>query len=90
MKKGKTKAKLNNAVLLRKIKKVVASRIRPYVQMDGGDIEIVELTTKRVLKVRFHGACAGCPYRANTMEFGIKNILLELFPKENLKIILIQ
>lgn len=37
------------------------SRIRPTLQADGGDVELVEVTNKGVLKAKLIGACCGCP-----------------------------
>ena len=39
----------------------VINLIRPAVQADGGDIELVDITNDGVVSIRFHGACHGCP-----------------------------
>ena len=39
----------------------VINRIRPAVQSDGGDVELVEITKEGVARIRLHGACVGCP-----------------------------
>lgn len=49
--------------------------IRPAVQSDGGDLELVEVTSDGVVKVRFHGACVGCPSSTLTLQSGIERSL---------------
>jgi Fe-S cluster biogenesis protein NfuA len=49
----------------------VIDRIRPAVQSDGGDLELVEVTDDGVVRVRLHGACVGCPSSSMTLQMGI-------------------
>ena len=58
----------------------VIERIRPAVQMDGGDVELVEVTADRVARIRLHGACVGCPSSSITLHMGIKRHLIEQVP----------
>ena len=53
----------------------VLSLIRPAVQLDGGDVELVEVTPEGIVRVRFHGACVGCPSSAMTLHSGIERNL---------------
>jgi len=53
----------------------VLSLIRPAVQLDGGDVELVEVTDEGLVKVRFLGACIGCPSSAMTLHSGIEKNL---------------
>lgn len=53
----------------------VLAMIRPAVQLDGGDVELVEITDEGVVKVRFLGACIGCPSSAMTLHTGIEKNL---------------
>jgi Fe-S cluster biogenesis protein NfuA len=62
------------------IKKVIEDKIRPALQMDGGDIEFVELDGKTV-KVRLQGACSGCPSAAMTLQMGVYRLLKEAVPE---------
>lgn len=48
--------------------KRVLEKIKPYLQVDGGDVELVSIED-RVVKVRFLGGCSGCPFRANLLMF---------------------
>ena len=57
-------------------------QIRPFLQRDGGDVEYVEYTTDKIVKVRLQGHCAGCPHAQATVKGGIEQILKELFGDE--------
>jgi len=50
----------------------VINLIRPAVQADGGDIELVEVAGDGEVRIRFHGACIGCPSRNMTLQSGIE------------------
>lgn len=56
-------------------------KIRPSLQADGGDVELVEVTTDGVVKVKLTGACAGCPTREMTLQMGIGRALKEEVPE---------
>jgi len=55
-------------------------RIRPALQADGGDVELVEVN-EGVVKVRLTGACGGCPMATMTLRNGIERILREEVPE---------
>ncbi|MBL4699145.1 MAG: NifU family protein [Phycisphaerales bacterium] len=59
----------------------VIDRIRPAVQEDGGDIELVEVTTAGVVKIKMHGACVGCPSSDMTLRIGIERNLKDRIPE---------
>ena len=50
-------------------------KIRPSLQADGGDVELVDVTADGIVKVRLRGACAGCPMSTMTLKNGIERIL---------------
>jgi Fe-S cluster biogenesis protein NfuA len=54
--------------------------VRPQLQADGGDAEIVEVTPDGVVKLRLKGACGGCPMSQMTLKMGIERILKERVP----------
>ena len=56
-------------------------KIRPSLQADGGDVELVEVTTDGVVKVKLTGACAGCPMREMTLQMGIGRVLKKEVPE---------
>ena len=59
----------------------VINLIRPAVQADGGDIELVDVSTEGVVKIRFHGACHGCPSSTMTLQMGIEKNVRERVPE---------
>ena len=54
--------------------------VRPYLQADGGDVELVDVVDG-VVKVRLQGACAGCPGATMTLKMGVERILKEKIPE---------
>jgi len=54
--------------------------VRPQLQADGGDAEIVEVTEDGVVKLRLKGACGGCPMSQMTLKMGIERILKDRVP----------
>lgn len=54
--------------------------IRPYLQADGGDISIVEITNDWVVKVQLEGACDGCPMSVQTMKNGVEMVIKTKVP----------
>lgn len=59
----------------------VINMIRPAVQADGGDIELVDVSLEGVVQIRFHGACIGCPSASMTLQMGIERSLREKVPE---------
>ena len=60
---------------------MVIDRIRPAVQNDGGDIELVDVTPNGVVRIRMHGACVGCPSSNMTLRLGIEQNLKTYIPE---------
>jgi len=58
----------------------VINEIRPLLQADGGDIELVDVEDG-VVKVRLRGACAGCPGAQMTLKMGVERKLKEQIPE---------
>lgn len=58
----------------------VLDAIRPGLQMDGGDIELVGVTDG-VVKVRLTGACAGCPMSMMTLQMGVERAIRREIPE---------
>lgn len=56
------------------------NRIRPQLEADGGNVELIEVTDGTV-KVRLVGACAGCPMSTLTLQMGIERILKQEIPE---------
>ncbi len=52
-------------------------KIRPALQRDGGDVELVEVGDDGTVKVRLTGACGGCPMSTITLKQGIEKVLMQ-------------
>jgi len=50
----------------------VLNMLRPYLQGDGGDVELVDITPDGVVNVRLQGACGTCPSSTYTLKMGIE------------------
>ena len=59
----------------------VIDRIRPAVQSDGGDVELVEVTTGGIARIRLHGDCIGCPSSEVTLHSGIERNIRLVVPE---------
>ena len=55
-------------------------QIRPALQADGGDVELVDVNDG-IVKLRLRGACAGCPMATMTLQHGIARVLKEQVPE---------
>jgi len=56
-------------------------RIRPYLQSDGGDIELLEVTDDLSVKVKLTGACHGCPFSMQTLKAGVEQAIMKEVPE---------
>lgn len=63
-----------------RVQKVI-DQIRPNLQADGGDIELVDVTEDGTVKVRLQGACHGCPGAAMTLKMGVERLLKKSIPE---------
>ncbi len=59
----------------------VLDQIRPALQADGGDVELVDVTNDGVVKVALQGACRGCPMSQLTLANGVERVLKEQLPE---------
>lgn len=73
-------APTGDADLYHRVESVV-EKIRPAVQADGGDVELVDVTDEGLVKIRFHGACVGCPSSSMTLQMGIERNVRERVPE---------
>tara|TARA_B100000683_G_scaffold276439_2_gene330464 strand:+ start:825 stop:1103 length:279 start_codon:yes stop_codon:yes gene_type:complete len=67
------------ASMLEQVEKVL-EKVRPMLQSDGGDVELVNVTDAGVVQVRLTGACKGCPMSQMTLKNGIERIVLKEVP----------
>lgn len=67
-----------NQELFEKVENVL-DLIRPYLRVDGGDVELVEITEDNIVKVKLLGACYACPLNLMTLRAGIeRKIMIEV------------
>ena len=59
----------------------VLNKIKPRLQADGGDVELVEVTSDGVVKVKLTGACRGCPMSEMTLRMGIERSIKQEVPE---------
>lgn len=56
-------------------------QIRPSLQADGGDVELIEVTEEGVVKLRLTGACIGCPMSTLTLKQGVERVVRDEVPE---------
>ena len=56
-------------------------KVRPALQRDGGDVELVEVTDEGIVKVKLTGACGGCPMSQVTLKMGIEKVVKQSVPE---------
>ena len=66
--------------MIDKVQKAIA-KIRPMLQADGGDVELVAVDEKGIVKVRLQGACSGCPMSQMTLKNGIERVIKREVPE---------
>ena len=57
------------------------NKIRPSLQADGGNVELVDVSADGVVKVKMTGACGGCPMSQMTLKMGIEKVLKQEVPE---------
>ncbi len=66
--------------LQERVKKVLES-VRPYLQADGGDVDLVKITDDGIVSVHLIGACGSCPMAMMTLRAGIERALMREIPE---------
>ncbi len=56
------------------------ARIRPYLEVDGGDVQLVRLAEEGIVEVRLLGSCQGCPMSLMTLRAGVERALMREHP----------
>ena len=59
----------------------VLDQVRPMLQRDGGDVELLEVTADGIVKVKLQGACGSCPMSTMTLKMGIEKAIKEQIPE---------
>jgi Fe-S cluster biogenesis protein NfuA len=57
------------------------NQIRPFLQRDGGDVELIEITDDNIVKVKLVGACGTCPMSMMTLKGGVERELKKVVPE---------
>jgi len=61
--------------------KAALDKIRPYLEADGGDVKIVEITDQNVVMIELLGACGSCPMSTLTMKAGVEETIKREVPE---------
>ncbi len=80
------KSTTSSADLDKRIKEAIDS-IRPYLEADGGDLQIVGVNKKKVLEIELLGACGTCPMSAMTLTAGVEEAVKRVAPEINAVIV---
>jgi len=65
--------------LLKRIESAIEN-IRPYLQTDGGDVKVLDVTEDMILKIELQGACGSCPMSSMTLKAGIEETIRAQVP----------
>jgi Fe-S cluster biogenesis protein NfuA len=68
------------AEVFRRVARVL-NKVRPSIQADGGDVELVDIAADGLVRIRLHGACVGCPSSSMTLREGIERNIREHVPE---------
>jgi len=64
-----------------RIEKILEEKVKPFLAMEGGSVELVEVTEDNVVKVKLTGACRGCPMAQLTLKSLVENIIKSHIPQ---------
>lgn len=71
---------MDNKSIRERVNKAL-ERVRPYLQSDGGDITLIDVTEDLTVKVKLTGACHGCPYSMQTLKAGVEQAIMKEVPE---------
>lgn len=71
---------MENSIIIEKIN-LALQKIRPYLNADGGDVSLVSVSEDLIVKVKFSGACDGCPYSVMTLKAGVEEAIKKELPE---------
>lgn len=78
---GESRPPVHERAPLRLRVEAVLDRLRPAIQADGGDLELIDVDQDGVVKVRLLGACIGCPSSGMTLALGVERNLKDYVPQ---------
>lgn len=68
------------STLLTKVEEAL-NQLRPYLEADGGNVSVVDITDEMILRLQFRGACSSCSMSAMTLRAGIEETVLKMVPE---------
>jgi Fe-S cluster biogenesis protein NfuA len=71
---------MKNKELMERLNSAI-NKIRPYLNADGGDVEVIDITKDMVVNIRLTGACDGCPFSYMTLKSGIEEAIRKEIPE---------
>ncbi|MGQ9847130.1 MAG: NifU family protein [Bacteroidales bacterium] len=71
---------MNKQEIDKKVAEII-EQLRPYLQDDGGDIDLLEVTNDLIVKVRLQGTCGACPYSLMTLKNGVEEAIKREIPE---------
>jgi Fe-S cluster biogenesis protein NfuA len=71
---------MDNTNIIEKVN-LALQKIRPYLNADGGDVSLVSVSDDLIVKVKFSGACEGCPYSFMTLKAGVEEAIRKELPE---------
>jgi len=71
---------ITDPVIIGKIEEAI-SQLRPFLEADGGDISLVEVTGDYIAKVKLHGACSSCSMSIMTLKAGVEDSIKRAVPE---------
>jgi len=71
---------INAETLVPRVEQALDS-IRPYLEADGGNVKILEITSERIVKLELMGACGSCPMSAMTLKAGVEDAIKRAVPE---------
>jgi Fe/S biogenesis protein NfuA len=64
----------------RQIREVLDRKVRPYLHIDKGDLELLDVGQDGIATIRFHGSCFECPLKPMTMRGGVERVIMQNVP----------
>lgn len=58
----------------------ILKKVRPYLQQDGGDVEVVNIKDNSIVELRLLGSCMGCPMSQMTLRAGVERVIMKELP----------
>ena len=71
---------ITDKIIIQKVEDAIA-QLRPFLEADGGDITLVEITDDYIVKVKLHGACRSCSMSIMTLKAGIEESVRRAVPE---------